>query len=54
MFLSGGFKKRLEMNFVSADEEYEMSDEEKQTVASTHEESFFTQLLQSEVAVREL
>ena len=40
------------MKVLSADEEYEMSDEEKQTLASTHEKAdtrVFIWLLQSEV-----
>ena len=42
----------MEMKVVSADEEYEMSDEEKQTLASTHEKADARVFLYMAVAVR--
>ena len=56
MYLSGGFQDRLEVKVVSSDGKYEMRDDEKQMLSSTHEEAdtrVFTQLLQSEMGVKE-
>ena len=52
LFLSGGFKNRMEMKVVSSNVEYNIRDEEKHMLTSTHEEADTRVLLHVAVAVK--